>query len=112
VGLQIVPVLAKPTEFTGYSTTACNSAFAWVGKKIDKEHAAKQAIDSMTPTSVIMSGVVKDGVLQFTVTKSIGTPSGGCPLTAFTITPYAGTQVAAEWKAGTCDGGQMILNRV
>ena len=65
----------------------------------------------MTPTSAIMSGAVVNGEIVFHIDKAIGTPLDGCIWTGFTVSPFA-DQIAAQWQAGTCQGGQMVLNRV
>jgi hypothetical protein len=32
-------------------------------------------------------------------------------MTGFRVSPFA-DQIAVQWEAGTCQGGQMVLNRV
>jgi hypothetical protein len=77
----------------------------------NKHDAMNTIINGVTPTSTIMSGAVVKGDLVFHVDKAIGIPADGCPWTGVTVSPF-GEQVAIEWQAGTCKGGQMILNRV
>ena len=108
--LQIRTVADKPATYTGYSTTQCNPYLALTGKTATRENKARVAVESMTPTSVIMTGTVADNAIVFHVDRNIGTPPDGCAVTGFTVSPFA-DQVAAQWQAGTCQGGQLVLNR-
>jgi hypothetical protein len=111
IGLQIRAVPDKPGTYTGYSTTSCNPYIALTGKPATKENMAQQAIGSMVPTSVIMTGDVENGQIVFHVDRNIGTPPDGCAVTGFSVASFA-EKIAVQWQAGTCQGGQMILNRV
>jgi len=110
LSLQIRTIPDKPASYTGYSTTTCNPYIALTGKAATKTNMAQAAITSMAPTSVIMTGEVENGQIVFHVDRNIGTPPDGCAVTGFTVSPFA-EQVAAQWQAGTCQGGQMVLNR-
>lgn len=109
LSLQIRPNLLKPAAFTGYATTACNPTLMTLGQ--DKQKAMQTILKGATPTSDIMSGEASKGNLIFHVDTAIGTPLDGCPWTGLTVSPFGG-QVAVVWTAGTCAGGQMVLNRV
>ena len=111
VGLQIKRDPLKEDTVTGYSTTSCNPAFALTGQTATRENRARAAAIATAPTSVIMTGKVSATAIDFTIDKSIGVPIDGCSITSFTATPF-GEALAAEWKAGTCQGGQMILKKV
>lgn len=110
IGLQIKPDPLKPGSFTGYSTTGCNPALALTGQAANRQNRAQAAIASMTPVSVIMTGSISGAEMDFTVDKNIGAPPDGCVITGFTASPF-GEMLAAEWKAGTCPAGQMILKK-
>jgi hypothetical protein len=111
IGLQIRPVPDKPGNYTGYSTTGCNPSLALLGHAATRENMAKDTINAMTPTSVIMSGAAKGGEIVFQISEAIGTPPDGCPVSAFKASPF-GEQIAVQWQAEPCKGGQLILNRV
>jgi len=111
IGLQIKPDPQTPGNFIGYSTTSCNPAFALTGQTGTRENRARAAAVAITPTSVIMTGKAGANAIDFTIDKSIGVPMDGCAITGFTASPF-GEMLAVEWKAGTCQGGQMILKKV
>lgn len=67
---------------------------------------------SMSLVSAVLTGTFKDGAVAFRVDKTIGATFDGCPMTAFTVTPFGNNEVAAEWQTGTCGRGQMVLRRV
>jgi hypothetical protein len=109
VGLQIKPDPLKPGSYSGYSTTSCNPAFAMVGRS--RQEMTQKVLTGITPVSLIMSGSAVKGEIHFQIDKAVGL-SADCPITGFSATPF-GEQVMAQWQAGeTCQGGQMILNRV
>ena len=108
VGLQIKPDPLKPGGYSGYSTTGCNPAFAMVDRS--RPEMTRKVLTDITPVSLIMSGSAVKGEIHFQIDKAVGLPPD-CPITGFFATPF-GEQVMAQWQAGTCQGGQMILNRV
>ena len=63
--------------------------------------------NSRVPTSATLTAPINAGTLQFHVDKNLG---GNCPLTTFSLTPFALNQMAAEWK-DTCGSGQLILTK-
>jgi len=108
LSVQIKPNADLPGEFTGYSTMSCGPNFLARGR------AAGQAatnLAALTPISTSMTGTPAGSAIAFTVDKNFGIPIDGCPISSMTVTPFAGSQIAAEWKAGSCHGGQLILNR-
>jgi hypothetical protein len=109
VGLQIKPDPLKAGSYSGFSTTSCNPAFAMVGRS--RQEMTQKVLADITPVSLIMSGSAVKGEIHFQIDKAVGTPSDGCAITGFSATPF-GEQVMAQWQAGTCQGGQMVLNRV
>jgi len=111
LGMQIRTIPDKPATYKGYSTTSCNISLALMGKRASKENMARDTINAMTPTSTIMTGEIVNGQIAFRIDSNIGVPPDGCAVTAFTVSPFA-DQIAAQWQAGTCQGGQMVLNRV
>jgi hypothetical protein len=111
IGLQIKTVPDKPGTYTGYSTTTCNPYIALTGKPATRANIGQANIESMAPTSIIMTGDIENGAIVFRIDRNIGIPPDGCAITGFNVSPFA-EQIAAQWQAGTCRGGQMILNRV
>jgi hypothetical protein len=111
LALQLRTVPGKPGSYNGYSTTSCMLSLALLGHSATRENMAKDSINSMTPTSTIMTGTVTGGQIVFHIDQAIGTPPEGCtPMESFRASPFA-DQVAVEWRAGACSG-QMVLNRV
>jgi hypothetical protein len=112
LGLQIRKAPDKPENYKGFSTISCNTALKVTDHPATPENRAKMAIASMTPTSTIMTGTIKNGQIVFAVDQAIGTPPDGCgPITSFTVSPFA-DQIAAVWQQGDCKSEQMVLNRV
>jgi hypothetical protein len=110
LSLQIRTIPDKPAAYTGYSSTSCNPYIALTGKPATKQNMAQAAITSMVTTSVIITGAVVNNEIVFHIDRNIGIPPDGCAVTGFTVSPFA-EQVAAQWQAGTCQGGQLVLNR-
>jgi hypothetical protein len=105
IGLQIRPAPDKPGNYTGYSTTSCNPSLALLGHAATRENMAKDTINAMTPTSVIMTGAAEGGEIVFHISEAIGTPTNSCPMTGFKASPF-GEQVAVQWQAEPCKGGR------
>jgi hypothetical protein len=99
----------EPGNFSGYSTMACSAVGALMpGKQVSVK---EQTLNVMDPEAAIFTGKPENGSLQFHVDNTVGADSNGCAPTAFTLTPFGGNQLAAEWREATCRGGHMILGR-
>jgi len=99
----------EPGNFSGYSTMTCSAVGALMpGKQVSVK---EQTLNVMDPEAAIFNGKPENGSLQFRVDKTVGADSNGCAPTAFTLTPFGGNQLAAEWREATCRGGHMILGR-
>jgi hypothetical protein len=99
----------EPGNFSGYSTMTCSAVGALMpGKQVSVK---EQTLNVMDPEAAIFTGKPENGSLQFHVDKTVGADSNGCAPTAFTLTPFGGNQLAAEWREATCRGGHMILGR-
>ncbi|MBV9506859.1 MAG: hypothetical protein JO323_17840 [Acidobacteriia bacterium] len=99
-----------PGHYTGYSRFACIS----MGSMLDAPKNANTMLSlmqSITPDAAILTGVIEKGAIQLHTNKAIGTDMNGCALTDLTITPFGAAAVAAEWKEGTCQGGNMMMQR-
>jgi hypothetical protein len=59
----------------------------------------------------IMTGKVEKGSIRFQVDKTIGAALDGCAVTEMTVTPFGASGIAAEWKEGTCAGGNLLMTR-
>jgi len=97
----------EPGNFSGYSTMTCSAVGALMPSK--QVSVKEQTLNVMDPEAAIFTGKPENGSLQFHVDKTVGTDSNGCAPTAFTLTPFGGNQLAAEWHEATCRGGHMIL---
>jgi hypothetical protein len=111
LALQLRPVADKPAHYAGYSTMTCNPTLVLLSEHVPKQQRDIDLAKAMTPTSAIMSGAVENNAIVFHIDTNIGMPISGCAITGFTVSPFA-DQVAAQWQSGTCQGGQMVLNRV
>ena len=98
-----------PEHFTGYSSLACAN-FAPLMSEQDRNPAAA-TLNRMSPASAVLSGAMENGSIRFHVDKTIGTNSNGCAATSFALTPFGANQLAAEWQEGTCQGGNIILQK-
>jgi hypothetical protein len=72
---------------------------------------AAGTLNRMSPAAAVLSGAMEDGSIRFHVDKTIGTNSNGCGATAFTLTPFGGKQLAAQWQEAGCQGGYVILQK-
>jgi hypothetical protein len=68
-------------------------------------------MNRMNPNAAVLTGTVKDSAIHFRADKDIGGDIRGCTVTSFTLTPFGAYQLAAEWEAGKCQGGNMLLWR-
>jgi len=98
-----------PGVFLGFSRFSCDSSQALMGKAGADPRSA--LMNRMNPNAAILTGTVKDGALHFKADKDIGGDIHGCTVTSFTLTPFGAYQLAAEWEAGKCQGGNMLLWR-
>jgi hypothetical protein len=77
-------------RFAGFSTLAC-----LIGR----------GPGSSDPETAILSGAAEKGSFQFRVDKVVGPDGNGCAPSAFTLTPFGATQLAAEWKEPSAPAG-------
>jgi hypothetical protein len=114
LALQLRTIPEKPGGYSGYSTMICNPSLVLLSQRMPKQERDIEIAKSMTPASTIMSGSVENNAIVFHIDKNIGIPLGGCVITGFTVSPFGGEQIAAQWQAGapSCQGGQMVPNRV
>lgn len=68
-------------------------------------------LPQMNPDAAILTGTVEKGAIQFRADKTIGTDVNGCAVTDITITPFGASAVAAEWREGACQGGNLLMQR-
>jgi hypothetical protein len=97
---------ASPGVFAGYTTLTC---FAWAipGRPTPPSNMVR----ALSPASAVLSGSLKDGSVAFHIDRIIGTMPEGCPLTAFTVSPFGNDQIAAQWENGECGKGQIVAQR-
>jgi hypothetical protein len=95
----------KDGQFLGNSSMSCMPLVQRPGHpKINPAIALLKA----SPTSAILTGTTESGAIQFHVEKVI---AERCVPSAFTLTPFGTTRLAAEWKDPVCGNGQMLLQR-
>lgn len=93
------------STFAGFATLTC------VPLSQPRNTSAPLAILlQRIPRSVILTGIPGNGEVAFHVEKLIGF-SAECPMTVLEVTPFGSSQLAAEWKNGACDGGQIVMSR-
>lgn len=99
------------SELAGYSQVHCVPMMPFLPgpRKLDPGTAAFR---SLTPVAAVLTGTLKEGAVEFHVDRTVGTTFDGCVITSFKVTPFGNDQVAAEWRNGTCGGGQMMLRKI
>lgn len=107
-GLRFELTPNTPDTFTGYSSFTCASIAPLMSAK-NRANQKSSLMNSRDPDSAILTGVLQDGAIHFHADKTIGTDINGCAVTSFTLTPFGVNRLAAEWQAGTCQGGHMVL---
>lgn len=101
----------KPGAYAAYSTMACGPAPPIVATTQAQRSLVAGMVNEMRPVSAVATGSVVNGALEFQVGRNIGAAPDGCKPTAFTVSPFGASQIAAEWEEGSCQGGQMIMQR-
>jgi hypothetical protein len=95
----------KPGEFVGYLTRTCTG-----GLKANSNDLTN-VVRNSAPVSGILSGPMVNDAIQLHLDTAIGVPPNGCSLTNYTVRKFSG-QISAEWQAGTCPAGTMMLSKV
>ena len=75
----------------------------------NRKNQKEALLNRMDPDSAILTGTLQDGAIHFRADKTIGTDINGCAVSSFTLTPFGANRLAAEWAAGSCQGGHMVL---
>jgi hypothetical protein len=101
----------KPGFYAAYSTTTCGPALPIHATTSAQRQVAAIALKQMSPVSASFTGTAVNGALQFDVASNIGSAPDGCMPTSLTVTPFGLSQILAAWKAGTCQGEQMLLQK-
>ena len=65
----------------------------------------------MNPAAAILTGTPENGSLHFRVDKTVGADVDGCAATSFTAMPFGTNKIAVQWQDGSCQGGQIVLNK-
>ncbi len=93
---------------TGYAKLTC---FPLATPGQGGPNPASNITRYLSPASAVLAGAMKDGSVAFAITKTIGASVEGCPITAFTVTPFGRDQIATEWQNGVCGKGQIVVQR-
>jgi len=110
-GLRFELTPKTPGTFTGYSSFTCASIAPLMSAK-NRVNRKAAILNQVDPDSAILTGTMQDGAIHFHADKNIGTDINGCAVTSFTLTPFGSNRLAAEWEAGSCQGGHMVLAKV
>jgi hypothetical protein len=102
--LELRPSDKKQGEFVGYLTRICLQIAATRPNPLE-------VVKDSTPVSGILSGPLVNDAIQLHLDTAIGVPPNGCSLTNYTVRKFSG-QLSAEWQAGTCPAGTMMLSKV
>jgi hypothetical protein len=100
---------SDPAHYSGYSRFSCMSVEALTNPK--DVNVMANMVDHLNPDAAILTGAAEKGAIHFRADKTIGTDINGCTVTELTITPFGTSAVAAEWKEGTCQGGNLMMQR-
>jgi hypothetical protein len=95
-----------PAHYAGFSRFSCIS----LAPPKDANVLANM-LPHMNPDAAILTGTVEKGSIHFRADKTVGTDINGCAVTELTVTPFGASGVAAEWKEGTCQGGNLLMAR-
>jgi hypothetical protein len=101
----------QPGDYTGYSSMSCAPLMALAGHTYNRRTLPPDDMQRMAPVSTVLSGPVKDGAIRLMLQQSITTTPDGCQPTAYTLTPFA-EKLGAKFDRGTCQGGQLVMQRV
>ena len=107
-GLRFELTPKTPDTFLGYSSFKCANIAPLMAAK-NRRNQKEALLNRMDPDSAILTGTLQDGAIHFQADKTIGTDINGCSVSAFTLTPFGSNRLAAEWQAGSCQGGHMVL---
>ena len=99
----------EPGQFTGYSRFNCMPIESITNPK--DVNIVSNYLNNLKGEAAILTGTVEKGAIHFHADKNIGTDSQGCAISELIITPFGTGAVAAEWKEGTCQGGNMMMQR-
>lgn len=99
-----------PGNYTGYSTLSCIRPPGLVSLQGERR-LPNQIRNQLKPTAIIMTGAPENGAILFHVDKTVVGINDDCATSAFTVTPFGTNKIAAQWQEGSCQGGQVILNR-
>jgi hypothetical protein len=101
---------SEPGHFSGYSTISVVNPEIFMNPKDRDVNPIAGFLKKANPASAILAGTVENGSIHFHVDKTIG-DNNGCLLTSVTLTPFGTGQIAAEWQEGSCQGGNMLLQK-
>ena len=107
-GLRFELTPKTPDTFSGYSSFSCANTAPLMAAK-NRKNQKEALLNRMDPDSAILTGTLQDGAIHFRADKNIGTDINGCSVSSFTLTPFGSNRLAAEWQAGSCQGGHMVL---
>ena len=94
-----------------YSTLSCMAPPSLWGLK-GGQLLPPRMRDEMLPTAITLQGTPENGAIRFQVDKTVVSPMSGCATTSFMVTPFGTNRVAAQWREGLCQGGQILMARI
>jgi hypothetical protein len=103
--------LETPANYTAYSTLSCMAPPSLWGLK-GGQLLPPRMRDEMLPTAITLQGTPENGAIRFQVDKTVVSPMSGCATTSFMVTPFGTNRIAAQWREGLCQGGQILMARI
>jgi hypothetical protein len=100
-----------PANYIAYSTLSCMAPPSLWGLK-GGQLLPPRMRDEMLPTAITLQGTPENGAIRFQVDKTVVSPMSGCATTSFMVTPFGTNRVAAQWREGLCQGGQILMARI
>lgn len=103
--------METPANYTAYSTLSCMAPPSLWGLK-GGQLLPPRMRDQMLPTAITLQGTPENGAIHFQVDKTVVSPMSSCATTSFMVTPFGTNRIAAQWREGLCQGGQILMARI
>jgi len=103
--------METPANYTAYSTLSCKAPPSLWGLK-GGQLLPPRMRDEMLPTAITLNGTPENGAIRFQVDKTVVSSMSSCATTSFIVTPFGTNRIAAEWREGLCQGGQILMARI
>ena len=96
-------------QYAGYFSLTCAENPLVIAAKARNDPSA--IFTTVNPAASVITGAPEGGSIRFSVDNTISTDTDGCATTSFMVTPFGTNRIAAQWREGRCQGGQVILEK-